>query len=161
MNAVDAERRRRLEWVTLAKEYAERARQSLDSDQAVSTSESESALGAHANLRDWLHDLERNLTWSRHAVPDLSSTSANFTRIAARLDKIEALFEKIIEQEAARIASRDRFEQTVLAQIGPLRDAVGFLLSHAQHDNPSDVHSRTARAHYENVTGLPKTEARQ
>lgn len=139
------EKQARLAQINNAKAYLHNARGSADRDDGATAQEIALSDRAYIAVRDWGRhlQLEKSNTasglpavapQSKPSVPDLSSTNASFVRIGARLDKIEALFEKLVEQDHARLASRDQFNQTVLAQLRPLQNAVTLLLS---RDAPS------------------------
>lgn len=129
MSAVNDKRRQRLKWVILARGYADRACESLGGDGAVSAAESRVALNSYGSLSNWLRHLEGDLGRNKPPVRGPSSTNAGFVRIEARLDKLEALFEKLAEQGATQRSWREHLERRVLCKIGPLQEAVRFLLA--------------------------------
>jgi hypothetical protein len=125
------DQRQRIEYLASAREFVGKASRLIEHDCTANEYESSLAITADAYLRDWMLALRKKTADEER---DLSGVREDAVRIGARLDKIESLFEKIIEQEVMRLASRDRFERTAALQLQALRSAVTLLLS---RDPPS------------------------
>ncbi len=159
------EKAARLAQVNNARVYIQNARGLADNDDAADAQEIALVERAYVALRDLSRHLRQQKRGSEAGSPQsapplkpLSATSMEhaLVRFAGRLDKIEALFERHAQAECSRAASLDRFERAMLTQLGPLQDAVKFLLS--QFEGGSDFVVRIAKDLYEGIDRSLKPE---
>ena len=143
----------RLEWVLAARDLVEKARKTLEED-PTGWDEKRAALDSFCDLRDWSQKLEQDLMFQAES----SAASDRMARFEAKLDKLEALFEKLVSQHANQIAARERFEREVLAQFEPLRAAVLVLLHKAP---PTDRERAEAARRIQWRTEFPAQPAGQ